>query len=276
MKIICALLILLASSARCARILGFFSFPSVSHQVVYQPIWRELSLRGHDVTVLTPDPLHDPALLNLTEIDLSYTYQIVTDFNMQNSLYKDTGMTSVVEGFFRLCEEVAKRQLEHPEVQDLIADPTRSFDVILVECFHPIAYVFAAKYRVPVIGVSSMNTFLNAHFAVGNPVHPVLNPDLFFPAYDNFYQRLTGTFYAVWFRLWYTFHVLPRTDRIAKEFFGNDIPYIGDIEKNVSLLFLNINPVLHSVRPNVPAIIELGQMHFKPVKPLPLVSCINY
>lgn len=68
-----------------ARILGVFAFPSISHQIVFQPIWRELSLRGHQVTVLTPNPIHDQSLTNLTEIDLSFTYKTLKKFKEKAS-----------------------------------------------------------------------------------------------------------------------------------------------------------------------------------------------
>lgn len=263
---------LLFAYANGAKILCYFSFPSISHQVVYQPIWKELSLRGHEVLVLTPDPLNDATLTNLTEIDLSYTYSIVTDFNMPDRIYKDNGVTNVAEGFFELCEKLAKTQLQNVEVKNLLADKKRAFDVILVECFHPLAYIFAAKFKAAVIGVSSMDSFFNSHFAVGNPVHPALQPDLFFPAYKGFYERLSNSYYTLWFRYHYNFHVLPNADRIAKAVAGNEIPYLGEVERNVSLLFLNVNPILHTVRPNVPAVVHLGRMHLKKPKALPWVS----
>lgn len=255
-----------------AKILCYFSFPSISHQVVYQPIWRELSLRGHEVIVLTPDPLNDPSLTNLTEIDLSYTYPIVTEFNMPDTLYKDNGVTFVAKGFLDLCQKLIKTQLHNQEVKKLLANETVKFDVILVECFHPLAYIFAAKFQAPVIGVSSMDSFFNAHFAVGNPIHPALQPDLFFPAYQGFYERLSNTYYTLWFRFYYNYYVLPNADRIAKTFVGNEIPSLGDVEQNVSLLLLNVNPILHTARPNVPAVVQLGRMHLQKPKALPWVS----
>lgn len=257
---------------KSAKILCYFSFPSISHQVVYQPIWKQLSLRGHEVLVLTPDPLNDTTLTNLTEIDLSYTYSIVTEFNMPDTLYKDNGVTNVAKGFLELCEKLAKTQLQNIKVKNLLADKKRTFDVILVECFHPLAYIFAAKFKAPLIGVSSMDSFFNVHHAVGNPIHPALQPDLFFPAYQGFYERLSNTYYTLWFRYHYNFNVLPNADRIARDIVGNEIPYLGDVENNISMVFLNVNPILHTVRPNVPAIVNLGRMHLKKSKPLPWVS----
>ena len=79
MKLICGVVSLVISLcavkfAYCARILGVVPIPSYSHQIVYRPIWRELSLRGHQVVVMTTDPMKDPALTNLTEIDWHFAY----------------------------------------------------------------------------------------------------------------------------------------------------------------------------------------------------------
>ncbi|KAJ8959692.1 hypothetical protein NQ318_021883 [Aromia moschata] len=58
----------------CANILGIMPTPSYSHQIVYTPLWKELSLRGHNVTVITTNPVRDPKLVNLTEIDIHFVY----------------------------------------------------------------------------------------------------------------------------------------------------------------------------------------------------------
>ncbi|KAK9878090.1 hypothetical protein WA026_020732 [Henosepilachna vigintioctopunctata] len=72
--------------------------------------------------------------------------------------------------------------------------------------------------------------------------------------------------YAVYVRVLYHWVVLPREDRSVKKYFGEDMPYLGDIERNISILLLNRNPVFHRVMPLVPAVIELGSVraHQKP------------
>lgn len=40
------------SSSEAARILGFFTAPSVSHFVVHRAVMKELLARGHNVTPL--------------------------------------------------------------------------------------------------------------------------------------------------------------------------------------------------------------------------------
>lgn len=69
----------------------------------------------------------------------------------------------------------------------------------------------------------------------------------------------------------YYWYELPKSDRIARKYFGDDMPYLGDIIKNISLLMVNVNPILNPVRANVPNIIEMNQIHIKEPKPLPKV-----
>lgn len=87
MKTHCRVLIVLLglSGVYSAKILGVFTIPSVSHQVMFQPIWKELSLRGHEVTVVTPNPLNDPTLTNLTEIDISFVYDAMNTLSTEIS-----------------------------------------------------------------------------------------------------------------------------------------------------------------------------------------------
>ncbi|KAL3288283.1 hypothetical protein HHI36_002731 [Cryptolaemus montrouzieri] len=84
MLIFTLLFTLLYSEVNSARILGWFVCPSISHQSVFQPIWRELSLRGHEVTVITSDPLNDPTLKNLTEIDVKFSYKLWKEIDISH------------------------------------------------------------------------------------------------------------------------------------------------------------------------------------------------
>ncbi|PSN34571.1 Ecdysteroid UDP-glucosyltransferase [Blattella germanica] len=50
------------SSSYGARILGIFPVPSISHQLQFQAIMKTLAARGHQVTVISTDPLKVPSL----------------------------------------------------------------------------------------------------------------------------------------------------------------------------------------------------------------------
>lgn len=138
----CFLLLTLSGATQSANILGYFSVGSVSHQIVFQPIWKELSLRGHKVTVVTPNPLNDPTLTNLTEIDLSVSYDhfkamIAKDFTGAMDHWKfEKWLHSIVL-------KMNDVQFRHPQVQALLEDKNKTFDVLLTEPWIP----FPAAFR---------------------------------------------------------------------------------------------------------------------------------
>jgi len=51
------LLLYAVCSTQAARILGIFPTPSVSHQLLFQTIMKALAARGHQITVISPNPL---------------------------------------------------------------------------------------------------------------------------------------------------------------------------------------------------------------------------
>ncbi|KAF2892701.1 hypothetical protein ILUMI_13473 [Ignelater luminosus] len=164
-----------------------------------------------------------------------------------------------------------QEQLNHPDVQDLIKNKTTCFDLVIAEHFNPATFAFSALYNCPLIGISSLAAPLNAHDVMGNPAHPVLNPDMHLPFTDElgFFNRIQSVLHLIWFKYYYHYYFLPQQDKIAKRYLGDNLPYVGDIEKNVSMVFTNENLLIHPIRPNVPAVVQLGSMHIRKAKPLP-------
>lgn len=269
------LVFLFISRAQSAKILGVFNIPSVSHQVVYQPIWKELSLRGHEVTVVTPNPLKDPSLTNLTEIDVSFMYDHLKEVY---ELFSDTpSHWTMMKIMFQFAESFAEQLLGDKNVQNLINDTSREFDVVMVEYMQTFPSAFAARFKCPLIAVASLGILGTTNRAIGNPVHPILHAD--FTSYAGreltFLERVETAVYTAWQYSYHHFVSLPRVDRLVKKYFGNDIPYIGDLEGNISLLLQNTNPIIHTARPYLPSVVELGRMHLKLKKPLPKVNILG-
>lgn len=268
--------LLLKYSVQCANILFVGMYPSLNHQSYFQPIWRELSLKGHQVVALTPNPIGDPELINLTEIDLSDAYHVDGVRSFPTIISKDISTKGGLEKLFDVMEKVVVKELSNPEVKALIADKRRIFDVVIAEVHYPVLFAFSAKFKCPLIAISSLGTLLSGHDAVGNPTHPALYPDLFYHKKSNlsFWERLEVTYYGFWFRYFYKYEILSRADKIAKRFFGADTPYIGDIERNISVLFLNVKPIFYTPRPNVPGVIHLGHIYIKSDRELSKVCSI--
>lgn len=138
----CFVLFALCGTIQSANILGFFSIPSISHQIVFQPIWKELSLRGHNVTVITPNPLNDPALTNLTEIDVSFSYDFLKTV-ATNKFSEGMDHWVYEKWFHSMLMEMNDVQFRHPKVRELLEDDTKTFDVVLAQPIVP----FPAGFR---------------------------------------------------------------------------------------------------------------------------------
>ncbi|CAG9862481.1 unnamed protein product [Phyllotreta striolata] len=268
--------ILLAASLTLvtgARILCVFQMPAVSHQRVFQPIWKELSLRGHQVVVVTPRPLRDASLATLREIDVSTAnYEIIKRHGFQFYMNKMHAVHTKIPKIFAMHYEFAESVLGNKEFIEVYNSTEEKFDLVIAQTYiSPVLYGLAAKFKAPLIGVSSMGGYIGTHFGINNPHHPAMYSEMFLPYNGrlSFYERIKSTLYYLFARFYRAFVILPKSDELIRKYLGDDIPHIEEIERNMSLLLLTINPFLYTPRPTIPTIIPLENIHLQPVKPLP-------
>lgn len=268
------LLAVCLSCVQCAKILAVFQMPSYSHQVVFQPIWKELSLRGHQVTVVTPLPLKDPTLKNLTEIDVSYLKVLGQKYNFLRTVSIDAWPHAKTKIMYQANYEFAEQVFENEQFKKIYQDPNAKFDLIIIQAYiGPIFHALGERFNAPVVGVNSMNAYIGQHFAIGNPHHPALYTDMYteYQGELTFLERWYNTFFYLWARYFIHFEGMPKSDAIARKYLGNDIPYLGESVQKLSFLFTTTNPILYAPRPQVPTHVEIGRLHLKPPQPLPKV-----
>lgn len=266
------------SSCHAANILAVMPIPSYSHQIVFRPLWRELSLRGHNVTLLTTDLMNDSSLVNLTEINWNFAYDLWNTKHKSGEMMRDyqTDLLSVANLFVGMMSDITDQELNHPEVQKLIANPETNFDLLIVENIYPSMIALSERFKCPYIAVAPLDVLGIVHEAVGNPTNPALYPDFMVPFTGvlNFFERLISSLFWIWIRYFFNNTVYPSVDVIMRKHLGDDIPSTYEINKKVSMLFINVNPVLHNIRPSVPTTIHFGGLtHIqKTSTPLPTVS----
>ncbi|XP_051167479.1 UDP-glucosyltransferase 2-like isoform X2 [Leptopilina boulardi] len=78
----------------------------------------------------------------------------------------------------------------------------------------------------------------------------------------TFFQRLKSTF--VFYQSRYIFEKITHVQTEAmRKYLSSDIPNIREIEKTVSLMFVNSHHTLFAIRPNTPAVIPIAGIHIE-------------
>ncbi|KAJ8959695.1 hypothetical protein NQ318_021887 [Aromia moschata] len=244
------------SSSHCANILGIIPTPSYSHQIAYTPLWKELSLRGHKVTVITTNPLNDPKLVNLTEIDMRFLYSYFTDISKLAE--EKMNMWNMHSIFAELALVIEEAILSSPPVQELIHNKN-TFDVVLVEFLYPEFMNFAKMYDCPSIIISSLDVFGPLHRAVGNQAYTSLHPEIGTPftAPLSFKERIINTIYSWYVSYYYSYVSYPKRENLMRRHLNVTLN-TDTLISEADMLFLNVNPAIHTVRAVGATTINIG------------------
>ncbi|XP_050311787.1 UDP-glucosyltransferase 2-like [Anthonomus grandis grandis] len=255
-------------SCHAANILVYYPTPFYSHQVTYRPLYRELANRGHQLTLITPNPTEPHP--NITQIDVGAVYKFLNDNKFYELVSSGEQSFGNIVQFFRLMTRAIDMELNHPEVRRLIRGNER-YDLVLAEYLVTAGTAFAHKFQCPMIALSSMDTTSVNHQLLGNPAHPLLYPpqDAGFIGKPTFGQRILSTLGHL---VMIVIEKLVRQsmDTIVKKHFGADTPPLEELEQKINFFFINTNPVFYTARPLGLQTINLGGgLHFEPPKPLP-------
>ncbi|XP_055598542.1 UDP-glucosyltransferase 2-like isoform X2 [Uranotaenia lowii] len=265
-------LLIVCSKVESARILAIFPSPAKSHQIVFRALVEGLLERGHQLTIMTPDPL-DTINENVTQIDWSYAYEAIEEYaTVAKATQEQWNALKVARQILLAAKVFVEAELSHPEVQAMIRDPREHFDVVLAEYFHftPF-YAFAELYNAPLIGITTIDAISYVHNLMGNVVNAACHPEMNHKFSSNltFLQRVESLIA----RIFINYHLIPEQleeyDRIIEYHFGGNVSRSSDLINRIELLLTNVEPVLGFKRPLVPQTIPLGFLHVKPPKQLP-------
>ncbi|KAL1516685.1 hypothetical protein ABEB36_000565 [Hypothenemus hampei] len=262
------------TSSLAANILAILPTASFSHQEPFRPLWRELVKRGHNLTLVTTDPMKE-SLKNFQEIDMSYAYEYLKNYRAVDLAINDS-VSNYDKGVAvkRAINDAYIHFFRSPEGQNLIHNKRdNKFDLLMVEANLPAMTVFSWWYQIPFIGLSTLDCSTQFHESVGNYHHPVITPDgniyIENPDKPNFWERLNSFIYSFFYKLIFLFRVYPFDRAMLQKFFGETVPHVQDIQNNVSMLFIATNPIFHNARPLMPNTITIGNgMQLTEQKPL--------
>lgn len=274
LKLICAVFIFyFHQAAKCASILALFSSLSFTDHFVYRGYISLLAQRGHSIVVMTPYPGH----FQLPEAERIIELNVGTESAPLWDEYKML-MTNVDDYYPRLkalnehAIKVAIAQLMSKQMTALFINPTAKFDLVITEADMPILYAVADKYKAPHISITTSSGKIHQYEAKGNPINPILYPDVNAIDYRNqtAWQKLTELNRHYQTKYEYYNYFLPLCEVAAKKIFGLKRSLL-EVEYDIDLLFVASNPILIGNRPTVPATVYTDRLHIKPGLPLPMV-----
>lgn len=144
----------------CVKILGFFTTPSYSHQQTFQTLCKELAIRGHEVTFISPEILNDESIKKLKGIDIHQTYDLKKKYSVGRFLSKDVFTFERVLGYFLLSGVPTEIAFADEEVIELIKSG-EEYDLLILQGMHPLTFAMAAKFKAPIIGKFACKYFFS-------------------------------------------------------------------------------------------------------------------
>lgn len=149
------------SGSRSANILGVFPGPSISHQVVYRVLMREVHTRNHNITIVITGPSYVTDSLACTKINIkNKSYHLI---RTRYDIAKEKLNLKIYEKDIKKCLEfssdLCELQLSLPNVQKLIQSSSRFdfvfFEYLTITCMAAFGY----KLNASLIGISSLDIF---------------------------------------------------------------------------------------------------------------------
>lgn len=139
------------------------------------------------------------------------------------------------------------------------------FDLIIAELsFNQDCFLgFAHKFSAPLIGVTTSVMMPWNNWKFGNPNNPSYIPSNFLPYSDQmtFLERVDNALMLMINDIMYHYFIEEPSNRIARKYFGYDLPYLRNIAYNASMILVDSHFAVSRPRPLVPAVVEIGGMH---------------
>ncbi|KAE9532193.1 hypothetical protein AGLY_010395 [Aphis glycines] len=269
--IFCSVLCIATTITRAANILVFMPLPIKSHVRGFQPLFQELSNRGHNVTVVSSFPLDHP-VANYTDIG-----PFIDKTRARNvmDLVRMNFITSV-QLKWRIGIQLSEMVMSHRNMKQFVQSNSNSYDLVMVETFgQEYAVAMGHKFNAPVINLAPAMIWTSISKWLHVPSTFSYIPDACTQSTSDmgFVERLKNTITGLMQSYVENYLYLPKTKEVMNTYLKykgwESRPPLEHMLNNVSLTLVNSHNAIGISRPYLPGIIEVGGMHIKDPKPLP-------
>uniref|UniRef100_A0A1I8PFJ0 UDP-glycosyltransferases domain-containing protein n=1 Tax=Stomoxys calcitrans TaxID=35570 RepID=A0A1I8PFJ0_STOCA len=258
----------LIQNNEASRILGVFPSPSKSHLLIHSAVAKALADAGHDVTVLatTSDDAqaHRNAPYTFVGIegpmfDNAFAQEMV---NRPLPLYRR--LNYILEQIFTMANETMNHE---KMLQFLHSHKAGDFDVVILGYFmNDFMLGMGAHFQCPIILSFMVQPIFPINRMIGNPAETSYVPNRFTGLKQpmRFWARVKNYLSSLFEQ-----HILAaivewKVQRMYRYNFPPDrYPPLEEVYKNVSLVLTNHHFSQGPIRPNVPALLEIGGIQIK-------------
>ncbi|CAD7078253.1 unnamed protein product [Hermetia illucens] len=232
--------------------------------------------RGHDVTIVTTLPLKDSAK-RYRHIQVSVPptpKELISGYvNTSKSAYGF--LQNTLKGI-EFSLEYNNLTLHDPQMRRLMGEET--FDLVVFgEFFNTFQIGVAAHFKCPIVMTFTHRPMKVVNDIIGNPLEVTYVPELFMEAAQplGFLDRVKNLLMVLLMNISFGPYLDYRMENLYKYNFPPEkYPTYNEMLKNVSLILTCSHFSGGIIRPNVPAIVEIGGIQVKP-KPNPLPKDIK-
>ncbi|KAH8279586.1 hypothetical protein KR018_003438 [Drosophila ironensis] len=267
-------------NAEASNILGVFTSHSPSHLIVHMSVMKALAEKGHNITVVSSvQPKVTHKSIKHIVVPMKAEDEKTLDDGMTNMVKEKPSIWTTLRSIFSSLSLLIDRQvdvLEDPRFTELYLNKGNKFDVVFIGFFFNTYQVaMGARFNCPLIVSWPGSPVFVVNEFVGNPELasvPQMSVAVAPGEVMNFQQRVKNFASNVGFQL-LDVYLTAKFNKFYDRLWGNDksMPSFKEAMKNVSLAFCNGHGLSEGpVRPNVPAIIEIGGIQVKnKADPLP-------
>ncbi|KAJ3658307.1 hypothetical protein Zmor_010054 [Zophobas morio] len=242
------------------KILIVNPFPGKSHDLPFFKLTEGLVKKGHQVSSIGHFPFGTP-LANCTYVRLAKPDSVyISYFDLKSFSGSRSEKWFMMKYMKAYAETLCGDDFGADSVHRFFNE-THNFDVMITlafsgDCFFSLAH----KYRVPVIGISTIFMPVWISERLGNPSNPSHVPNV---VLDNmkpmgFWMKMETLFVNVYQKLFYDYFIVSTGEKIAKKYFGEDLPSLRSMAFNISFLLVNTYFTYFIPLSLVPTIAEMG------------------
>ncbi|XP_075218155.1 UDP-glycosyltransferase UGT5-like [Lycorma delicatula] len=257
-----------------ANILCIFPTPSYSHQKPLLTLSTALAKKGHNLTVITPNPSKEP-IINHREVDVSFLYiewKKVAEVK-KISLQGRISPKQITGDLYNFLNFITSLLFGSPKITELIRELNNTkYDLILYESFYYSSLLGFADItgNPPIIGLTTLNSLMISDSPQGNPVLPSYIPFPFLPYRDKmtFWERSYNLYLTIYCHYILEYNLKPMHENHIQHF-GNIKHTAEELEYSKSLLIVSSDLAIGYPKPVQPNTIYVGPMHITKSESLP-------